>query len=122
MPKSTIEYWNPLIQANKSLWKPLPGLEEMVEELTLSIDGETGEYTRLTRFYPGADTTSFGAKSHAYPEEILIISGRLYDLAFDMWLETGHYASRPPGEIHGPFKTDLSCVVLEISFPDRVQE
>ena len=122
MPKSTIEYWNPLIKANKSLWKPLPRLAEMVEELTLSIDVKTGEYIRLTRFYPGADTTSFGAKSHAYPEEILIVSGRLYDLAFDMWLETGHYASRPPGEMHGPFTTDLGCVVLERSFPDRVQE
>jgi ChrR Cupin-like domain len=121
MPKSTIEYWNPLDRANQSLWQPIAGLEEMVEELTLSIDTETGEYTRLTRFYPGADTTSFGAKSHDYPEEILIISGRLYDLAFDLWLETGHYASRPPGEIHGPFTTDLGCVVLEISFPDRVQ-
>jgi hypothetical protein len=79
MPKSTIEYWNPLDRANKTLWKPIAGLEEMVEELTLSIDVETGEYTRLTRFYPGADTTSFGAKSHAYPEEILIVSGHLYD-------------------------------------------
>ncbi len=122
MPKSTIEYWNPLDRVNQNLWKPLPGLAEMVEELTLSIDVETGEYTRLTRFYPGADTTSFGGKSHDYPEEILIISGRLYDRAFDMWLETGHYASRPPGEMHGPFTTDLGCVVLEISFPDRVRE
>jgi hypothetical protein len=94
----------------------------MVEELTLSIDVETGEYTRLARFYPGADTTNFGAKSHNYPEEIFIVSGRLYDLAFNMWLETGYYASRPPGEIHGPFKTELGCVVLEISFPDQVEE
>jgi hypothetical protein len=36
----------------------------MVEELTLSIDTKTGEYIRLTRFYFGADTTAFGAKSH----------------------------------------------------------
>jgi hypothetical protein len=62
MPKSTIEYWNPLIQVNKKLWKPIPGLEEIVEELTLSIDTETGEYTRLNRFHPGADTTAFSAK------------------------------------------------------------
>jgi hypothetical protein len=40
----------------------------MVEELTLSIDPATGEYTRLTRFLPGADTSAFGGKSHAYPE------------------------------------------------------
>jgi ChrR Cupin-like domain len=122
MPKSTIEYWNPLIQAHKNLWKPIPGLEEMVEELTLSIDTETGEYTRLTRFYPGADTSDFGVKSHPCPEEIFIVSGRLFDSAFDLWLETGHYASRPPGELHGPFKTDVGCVVLEISFPDRVSK
>jgi hypothetical protein len=58
--------------------------------------------TRLTRFLPGADTTAFGGKSHAYPEEVFIVSGRLYDRAFDLWLEAGHYASRPPGEMHGP--------------------
>lgn len=92
----------------------------MVEELTLSIDTATGEYTRLTRFFPGADPAAFGAKSHAYPEEIFIISGRLFDSAFDLWLETGHYASRPPGELQGPFTTDVGCMVLEISFPDRL--
>jgi len=96
------------------------GLEGVAEELTLSADPTTGEYTRLTRFLPGADTTSFGGKSHNYPEEVFIVSGRLYDHAFETWLETGHYASRPPGEIHGPFRTDVGCVVLELSFPMRV--
>ena len=119
MSKSTVTYWNPLLSQNKNLWKVIAGLEGIAEEITLSIDEETGEYTRLTRFFPGADTSTFGAKTHAYPEEILIISGRLYDQAWDLWLETGHYASRPPGEIHGPFRTDIGCVVLEISFPNR---
>lgn len=122
MPKSTIRYWNPLNLEHQEQWKPIPGFEERIEELTLSLDEETSEYTRLTRFHPGADTTSVGAKSHPYPEEIFIVSGRLYDAAFDLWLECGHYASRPPGEIHGPFKTDVGCVVLELSFPHRVQE
>ncbi len=120
MTKATITYWNPLLSENKDKWQPIDGLEGVAEELTLSIDHESGEYTRLTRFNAGADTTKFGAKSHEYPEEIFIVSGRLYDHAFDMWLETGHYASRPPGEIHGPFKTEKGCVVLEISFPNRV--
>jgi hypothetical protein len=40
MPKSTVEYWNPLIEANKNLWKPLSGLEEAIEELTLSIESK----------------------------------------------------------------------------------
>ncbi len=120
MPKSTIKYWNPLSLNNQDQWQSIAGLEHIAEELTLSIDPKTGEYTRLTRFYPGADTTTWGAKSHPYPEEILIVSGRLFDRAFNMWLETGHYASRSPGELHGPFSTDIGCVVLEISFPDRV--
>jgi ChrR Cupin-like domain len=119
MPKSTVTYWNPLSSSNIEKWNPIPGFEGLIEELTLSIDPDSGEYTRLTRFHPGADTTSAGAKSHNYPEEIFIVSGRLYDRAFDLWLESGDYASRPPGEIHGPFKTEIGCVVLEISFPNR---
>jgi hypothetical protein len=119
MPKSNIVYWNPLSPDNAEKWTPISGFEGAIEELTLSLDPESGEYTRLTRFYSGADTTSLGSKSHNYPEEIFIISGRLYDRAFDLWLETGHYASRPPGEIHGPFTTDIGCIVLEISFPNR---
>ena len=120
MAKSTITYWNPLARENQGRWTPVKGLEGTVEELTLSLDPATGEYSRLTRFLPGADTAVFGGKRHAYPEEVFIVSGRLYDRAFELWLEAGHYASRPPGELHGPFKTDVGCIVFEVSFPDRV--
>jgi quercetin dioxygenase-like cupin family protein len=119
MSKTTETYWNPLLSANSYRWKPVDGLETVAEEVTLAIDEETGDYSRLTRFKPGADTSLFGAKSHDYPEEILIIEGRLYDAAFDRWLEAGDYASRPPGEVHGPFQTDSGCVVLEMSFPSQ---
>jgi len=120
MPKSIATYWNLLSPENNEKWNPIPGFEDVIEELTLSLDRDSGEYTRLTRFHSGADTTALGGKSHDYPEEVFIVSGRLYDQAFDTWLESGHYASRPPGEIHGPFKTNTGCVVLEISFPNRV--
>ena len=119
MAKSLATYWNALSPENAGRWAPIRGLEGMAEELTLSIDPVTGEYTRLTRFHPGADTTASGGKCHTYPEEVFIVSGRLYDKAFDLWLEAGHYASRPPGEVHGPFKTETGCVVLELSFPMR---
>lgn len=114
MPKSTVTYWNPLQPEHAGQWRLVAGLEGMADELTLSIDTGTGEYTRLTRFHPGA-------KSHDYPEEIFIVSGRLYDAAFDLWLTAGHYASRPPGEVHGPFRTDTGCLVLEMSFPGRAR-
>ena len=122
MTKSTVSYWNPLSPSNQGRWTPVTGLEGMVEEVTLSVDPTTGEYTRLTRFLPGANTSAFGGKSHDYPEEVFVVSGRLYDHAFDLWLEAGHYTSRPAGEVHGPFETDVGCVVLELSFPARAAE
>lgn len=119
MSKSTSTYWNTLSPENASRWRPVEGADGMLEELTLAIDEASGDYTRLTRFRAGADTAAFGSKSHDYPEEILVVSGRLYDAAFDQWLETGHYASRPPGELHGPFRCDEECIVLEISSPSQ---
>jgi hypothetical protein len=69
MAKSTTPYWNPLTWESQGRWTPVSGLEGMAEELTLSMDPATGEYTRLTRFQPGADTTPFGGKSHDYRQE-----------------------------------------------------
>jgi hypothetical protein len=120
MTKTTSTYWNTLASDGGVKWTPVAGLEGVAEELTLSHDPTTAEYTRLTRFLPGSDTTTLGGKQHPYPEEVFIVSGRLYDAAAGLWLETGHYASRPPQEAHGPFKTDVGCVVLEVSFPNRV--
>ena len=119
MPKTTATYWNTLSSESSERWKPVKGLEGIAEELTWSIEENTGEYTRLTRFRPGADTTPLGGRRHDYPEEVFIVSGRINDHAFGKWLETGHHASRPPGEIHGPFRTDVGCVVLELSFPNK---
>jgi quercetin dioxygenase-like cupin family protein len=119
MPKTTRTYWNPLASEHKGDWQPIEGLEGVAEELTLAIDNETGDYTRLTRFAPGADTTPFGPKTHDDPEEIFIIEGRLHDDAFDRWLTKGDYASRPPGEPHGTFRTEEGCLVLEISYPSQ---
>jgi hypothetical protein len=119
MSKSTIQYWNVLEASSADSWEHIDGTDGMLEQLTLAIDETTGDYTRLTRFRSGADTRESGGKSHDYPEEIYIVSGRLYDEAFDMWLEAGHYASRPPGEVHGPFKCEQECLVLEVSYPSQ---
>ncbi len=117
--KTTATYWNTLAAAAAHQWSSVTGMEGIAEELLLSADPDTAEYTKLTRFLPGADTTAFGSKSHAYPEEIFVVSGRLYDAAFDLWLEQGHYASRRAFEVHGRFKTDEGATVLEVSFPNR---
>jgi hypothetical protein len=117
--KSTAGYWNPLAAEHEAGWEIIEGSDGNLMQLALAEDPITGDYTRLTRFRDGYSTESFGAKSHDYPEEIFVVSGRLYDEAFGIWLEPGHYASRPPGEIHGPFKADGDVVVLEISYPSQ---
>ena len=119
MAKSTMTYWNPLLPENDHEWSDIEGMEGLAEEITLAMDPDSGDYTRLTRFKPGCDTVEFGPKSHSYPEEILVLQGRLYDAAFDRWLEVGDYASRPAGEVHGPFRSDDGCVVLEMSYPGK---
>ena len=119
MAKSTVMYWNPLLAKHHDRWDAIEGTNGQLEQLTLAIDEQSGDYTRLTRFQAGADTTAFGPKSHDYPEEIFIVKGRLYDATFDQWLEQGDYASRPPGEVHGPFKADGECIVLEMSYPSQ---
>jgi hypothetical protein len=115
--KTTTTYWNPL--ADVSQWEEIEETEGDMRQITVAEDPETGDYTRLTWFRDGYDTKAFGPKSHDYPEEIFIVSGRIYDEAFDLWLEPGSYASRPPGEVHGPFRADGDVVVLEISCPGR---
>lgn len=119
MAKSIATYWNALLPENDGKWEVIEGTNGDLEQLTLAIDNDCGDYTRLTRFKAGANTKEFGGKSHDYPEEIMIIKGRLYDEAFDKWLEPGDYASRPPGEVHGPFVAEEECVVLEMSYPSQ---
>ena len=85
MAKTTVTYWNALDRVNDDKWEVIDETEGLLEQLTLAIDEEKGDYTRLTRFKAGADTKAFGAKCHEYPEEIFIVSGSLYDEAFDKW-------------------------------------
>lgn len=53
MAKSTTTYWNSLSSQAKERWVSIQGLEDMAEEIILSIDEESGEYTKLTRFFQG---------------------------------------------------------------------
>ena len=119
MTKTRTILWNTLSTEHDAGWTAVPDMEGMAEELLLSIDPATEEYTKLTRFRPGYDSAAVGAKMHPYPEEIFVVSGRLFDAAFDRWLVPGDYISRGPFEAHGPFRTEQGAVVLEVSFPQR---
>ena len=117
--KSTCAYFNPLDSSYSDKWEEVEGSSGNIFQLTIAEDKETGDYTRLTKFKNGYSTEIFGAKSHDYPEEIFIVSGRVYDKAFSQWLEIGTYASRPPGEVHGPFKAEGDVLIMEMSYPSQ---
>lgn len=89
--KTTATYWNPLDPSNADLWEDIDGADGNLKQLTLAVDADTGDYTRLTWFRDGFYTGAFGAKSHPYPEEILIVSGRLYDEVFSLRFVRGAY-------------------------------
>jgi hypothetical protein len=107
MGKSTAVYWNPLAPEADQRWTPVPGAGGHGRGLTLSLDPEAGEITRLTRFLPGADTIPFGPKVHPDPGVVFTIRSR--------------GARRSPGEVHGLLVCAVDCLVLEVSFPNRVE-
>jgi hypothetical protein len=85
--KTACACWIPLDGEHQHPWRWLQGLEGQVEEVIFSHDNASSEFTRLIRFHPGADTRAFGATVHDDHEEILIVSGRLWDAAVAIWLE-----------------------------------
>ena len=106
---------------DKISWKPLKptaGYEGVsgVYEKILSIDEETGFYTRLIKYEPGLDTNE--TFQHEFWEEVYIPKGGLIDKHLNQTFTEGMYACRPPGMKHGPYSAPLGCVSLEIRYYD----
>jgi hypothetical protein len=113
MPKPMYEFFDPTEQME---WQPVPGGVEGLEEMVLSKDEETGDYSRLLRFAPGVDTTPLGEQRHDFWEEVWIVSGGIHDLGLDQLFTAGMYACRPPGMPHGPWKAPDGAVTFEIRY------
>jgi hypothetical protein len=86
----------------------------LLEELTLSIDEETGEYARLRN-----SSTPFGRKRHEYPEEVFIVRGRLYDRRSACGWKPGTMPADHLERFTVPSPPTVGCVVLELSFPNK---
>ncbi|AQS83844.1 MAG: hypothetical protein ABF876_11300 [Acetobacter aceti] len=106
-------------------WVQPEAYKENVQEKILagSLDevARTGSRTRLLRFGPGVFTKK--PFVHDYWEEVYLLSGDL-TVGND---ENGNggeafapntYACRPPGAVHGPFKSTGGCLLLEIHYYD----
>jgi hypothetical protein len=97
------------------------GIEQKILSGALDETRGRGARTRLLRFAPGVYTTS--PFVHEYWEEVFLISGDLIvgNDASGRGGEpfTGHtYACRPPGALHGPFKSEQGCLLFEVHYYD----
>jgi ChrR Cupin-like domain len=109
-----------------SAWASPPGYPAGIKHKILASDIDeslkSGSRTRLLRIEPGAFTTA--PFVHDHWEEVYLISGDLI-VGND---ESGHggekfeaptYACRPPGVLHGPFKSESGCLLYEIHYYDE---
>lgn len=108
MPKPELEFHAPTAQ-----WRPISGRAEGISELILASDPDTGDYTRLMRFEPGADSSANGVLTHDFWEEVYIVTGDLTDLRLDETFTAGMYACRPPGMAHGPWRSEQGVLMVE---------
>jgi hypothetical protein len=111
MPKPEYEFHTP-----RGEWRPAGGEVRGIWERILSKDPESGDYTRLMRFEPGADSSPNGTLAHDFWEEVYILEGDLTDLRLGETFTAGMYACRPPGMEHGPWRSDGGVLMLEIRY------
>jgi len=112
VPKPEYEFHTP-----NGEWLAASGKVTGIWQQVLSADPETGAYTGLTRYEPGTDTSPNGPACHDYWEEVFILEGDLTDLRLDQTFRQGMYACRPPGMVHGPWRSESGVLMLEIRYP-----
>lgn len=99
------------------------GIQQKILAGALDEKARRGSRTRLLRFAPGAYTTV--PFVHEYWEEVYLVTGDL-TVGSDTEGNGGEsfvqhtYACRPPGAVHGPFKSEGGCLLLEIHYFDPV--
>jgi hypothetical protein len=95
------------------------GIEQKILAGALDEERKSGSRTRLLRFAPGVFTTA--PFVHEYWEEVYLISGDLTvgndaDGRGGESFPSGTYACRPPGAVHGPFKSNGGCLLYETHY------
>ena len=100
-------------------WHVPPGYPAGIEPKFLAgrLDEEnrTGNRTRLLRFVPGARTEK--PFVHDYWEEVYLLEGDLIvGVSGDTLYGPHTYACRPPGVLHGPFRSENGCLLLEFHY------
>jgi hypothetical protein len=95
------------------------GIEQKILAGALDETKKSGSRTRLLRFAPG--TFTIAPFVHDYWEEVYLVAGDLLvgnDANGDGGesFAAGTYACRPPGAVHGPFKSEGGCLLYETHY------
>lgn len=99
------------------------GIEQKILAGSLDETNNRGSRSRLLRFQPGEYTTK--PFVHEYWEEVFLVQGDL-TVGNDEQGQGGTsyapftYACRPPGAVHGPFKSEKGCILFELHYFDPV--
>src|SRR5262249_39089538 len=96
-----------------------PGIEQKILAGTLDEEQRRGSRTRLLRFAPGVFTTAPFVRY--FGEEFFWVSGHPAvgnerEGRGGEIFPAGTYACRPPGAVHGPFKSNGGCLLYEIYY------
>jgi len=123
MTKPHLEFFS--LDMNEG-WASPPGYPAGIQQKILTSDldetNKTGSRTRLLRFAPGEYTTA--PFVHDHWEEVYLMSGDLI-VGNDANGNGGErfvaptYACRPPGAVHGPFKSETGCLLYELHFYEK---
>lgn len=107
-------------------WHTPPGYPAGIKQKILAADldevAKMGGRTRLLKFEPGVFTTD--PFVHDHWEEVYLLQGDL-TVGNDAQGKGGEsfsaptYACRPPGAVHGPFKSEKGCMLYEIHYYDE---
>ncbi len=94
-------------------WRQVADAQEGIMEKILSVDPDTGSYTRILKFPPIETNVLL---THDFWEEVLILKGTLHDIRKNETYLEGYYACRPPGMEHGPYSIPNGCMTMEIRY------
>jgi hypothetical protein len=116
MPKPEREFFDPADLP----WEPVAGSPSAgaggagVSQKILSRDPRTGDVTRLLRFEPGVETHE--PIAHDFWEEVWILAGSTIDTRLGTTFSAGMYACRPPGMLHGPYRSPDGALLFETRY------
>jgi hypothetical protein len=98
-----------------------PGIKQKILASDIDEGKKSGSRTRLLKFDPGVYTTA--PFVHDHWEEVYLLSGDLI-VGSDATGRGGEafvgptYACRPPGVVHGPFRSERGCLLFEVHYYD----